>query len=262
MHYYTTSLLRSSAPTLTYYSQNKLTIGTLVSIPLKTTIKEAIVIAEVEKPAFETAEIVSVSDKVYSNEQMEIAKFISEYYFSSFGEAISLFLPYRRVGFQAHQEQGGNIVEVQSLVIDGGLEKPTLHSPTLSLIQQKAYDQLLEKERTLLFGVTGSGKTEIFISLMIKMMEEGKTSIFLMPEISLTPQMEKRLKVYFGDAVAMWHSKLTKKKKASILEGIEEGSIRIIAGARSALFVPLSNLGLIIVDEDCLLYTSPSPRDS
>ena len=81
-------------------------------------------------------------------------------------------------------------------------------------------------------------------------MEEEKTSIFLMPEISLTPQMEKRLKVYFGDAVAMWHSKLTKKKKASILEGIEEGSIRIIAGARSALFVPLSNLGLIIVDEE------------
>ena len=62
--------------------------------------------------------------------------------------------------------------------------------------------------------------------------------------------MEKRLKVYFGDAVAMWHSKLTKKKKASILEGIEEGNIRIIAGARSALFVPLSNLGLIIVDEE------------
>jgi len=82
------------------------------------------------------------------------------------------------------------------------------------------------------------------------MLEVGKTSIFLMPEISLTPQMEKRLKVYFGETVAMWHSKLTKKKKASILQGIEEGSIRIIAGARSALFVPLSNLGLIVVDEE------------
>ena len=82
------------------------------------------------------------------------------------------------------------------------------------------------------------------------MLEEGKTSIFLMPEISLTPQMEKRLKVYFGESVAMWHSKLTKKKKESILEGVEEGKIRIIAGARSALFVPLSNLGLIVVDEE------------
>ena len=117
-------------------------------------------------------------------------------------------------------------------------------------MQQNAYNQLLEKDKALLFGVTGSGKTEIFISLIAKMLEEGKTSIFLMPEISLTPQMEKRLKVYFGDTVAMWHSKLTKKKKESILEGIEAGSIRIVAGARSALFVPLSDLGLIIVDEE------------
>ena len=97
--------------------------------------------------------------------------------------------------------------------------------------------QVQEKQRSL-------------FHLMAKMLEEGKTSIFLMPEISLTPQMEKRLKVYFGDSVAMWHSKLTKKKKESILEGIEEGQIRIVAGARSALFVPLSNLGLIVVDEE------------
>jgi len=242
LHYYATSILRSSAPTLTYYSQDKLTIGTLVSIPLKTTIKEAIVIAEVEKPAFETAKIVSVSDKVYSSEQMEIAKFISEYYFSSFGEAISLFLPYRRGAPCGYPLDNKEIMNLKG--------QPQGIAPTLSPLQQKAYQAILKKDKSLLFGVTGSGKTEIFISLMAKMLEEGKTSIFLMPEISLTPQMEKRLKVYFGDVVAMWHSKLTKKKKASILEGIEEGKIRIVAGARSALFVPLSNLGLIIVDEE------------
>ena len=111
-------------------------------------------------------------------------------------------------------------------------------------LQQKAYDQLLKKDRALLFGVTGSGKTEIFISLMFKMIEEGKTSIFLMPEISLTPQMEKRLKVYFGDAVAMWHSKLTKKEeKHPSLEGIEEGSIRIIAGAQIGFVCSSFQLG-------------------
>ena len=235
MNYYETSLLRSSAPGLTYSSSQQLSSGILISVPLKTTLKDAVVIKEVEKPEFETAEIVSASDKVYSPEQMEIAKFISEYYFSSFSEAISLFLPFGRKSVQ-HSEFSVQNVEYKK--------------PVLSEEQQKVYDQLLVKDRALLFGVTGSGKTEIFISLMVKMMEEGKTSIFLMPEISLTPQMEKRLKVYFGDAVAMWHSKLTKKKKASILEGIEEGQIRIIAGARSALFVPLSNLGLIIVDEE------------
>jgi len=221
-------------------------MGSTVTVPLKTTQKEAVVVKEVAQPLFDAAEIVSVSEKVYHVEQMEIAKFISEYYFSSFSEAISLFMPYRRSGCP-HPDN--NLQKELSNMEDKnvGVRAPR---PTLSKIQQKAYNQLLKKDRALLFGVTGSGKTEIFISLMAKMLEEGKTSIFLMPEISLTPQMEKRLKVYFGDSVAMWHSKLTKKKKASILEGIEEGKIQIIAGARSALFVPLSDLGLIIVDEE------------
>jgi len=241
VNYYKIILLRSSAPYLTYFSHETLSVGTVVTVPLKTTIKEAVIIAEVEKPEFDTAEIVSVSDKFYTLQQMEIAKFISEYYFSSFSEAISLFIPYPvwccvPTAPQPLDEKTVGAVGTQH--------------PTLSVLQQKAYDQLLQKDRALLFGVTGSGKTEIFISLMVKMLEEGKTSVFLMPEISLSPQMEKRLKVYFGDTVAMWHSKITKKKKEQILEGIEAGKIRIIAGARSALFTPLPDLGLIIVDEE------------
>ena len=246
MKYYEIVLLRSSAPTLTYASIQTLSIGSVVTVPLKTTVKEAVVVAEVKKPTFETTEIVSVSDRYYSQEQMQIAKFISEYYFSSFSEAISLFLPYT-VGVNPCVRPLDK-KEIQTLTPFQGQTRGS--APTLTSSQQKAYQSILKKDKSLLFGVTGSGKTEIFISLMAKMIEEGKTSIFLMPEISLTPQMEKRLKVYFGDRVAMWHSKLTKKKKESILVGIEEGSIRIVAGARSALFVPLSNLGLIIVDEE------------
>jgi len=235
LHYYEISLLKSSAPCLTYHTLTPIPKGSIVAVPLKTTVKEAIVLREVSKPAFETEEILSVTEKYYTQAQMSIAKFISEYYFSSFSEAISLFLPY-----SLRKTQG----TVNTLVAE------LAEAPTLSSLQQKAYEQLLQKDKALLFGVTGSGKTEIFISLFSKMLDEGKTSIFLMPEISLTPQMEKRLKVYFGDTVAMWHSKLTKKKKESILSGIEEGTIRIIAGARSALFVPLDNLGLIVVDEE------------
>ena len=242
MNYYEVVLLRSSAPRLTYLSKQFLDIGTIVTVPLKSTVKEAVIVKRVEKPEFEVTEIVAVSQRMYSREQMEIAKFISEYYFSSLSEAISLFLPYIVSG-------GGDFSptknkDVQKAV---GLKFPL---PSLSEIQQKAYEQLLKKDKALLFGVTGSGKTEIFISLIFKMIEEGKTSIFLMPEISLSPQMEKRLKAYFGDTVAMWHSKITKKKKEQILESIEEGRIRIIAGARSALFTPLKDLGLIIVDEE------------
>jgi primosomal protein N' (replication factor Y) len=235
---------------LTYHSQHPLTVGSAVSVPLKTTLKEAVVTEEVEKPEFETAEIAFAADTYYTNEQIEIAKFISEYYFSSFGEAISLFLPYRR-SRSPHSDKYPKFSdkpEIENgIQINVGVGTPR---PTLTIQQQKAYELLLKKDKALLFGVTGSGKTEIFISLMAKMLEEGKTSIFLMPEISLTPQMEKRLKVYFGDSVAMWHSKLTKKKKESILEGIYSRKVRIVAGARSALFVPLEDLGLIIVDEE------------
>ncbi len=251
LYYYETILLKSSAPHLTYSSSDKLAIGSLVLVPLKSTSKEAVVIKEVKKPDFETEEIISVLDKYYSLEQIEIAKFISEYYFSSLSEAISLFIPYRRSGCPHPDDdaQPDNEYDENSNV-GVGAPRPTDWLPELTSLQQKVYSQLLTKDRALLFGVTGSGKTEIFITLMAKMLEEGRTSIFLMPEISLTPQMEKRLKVYFGDQVAMWHSKLTKKKKEQILEGIYAGEIHIIAGARSALFTPLKDLGLIIVDEE------------
>jgi len=243
LKYYKIALLKSSAPSLTYCSNQLLPVGSIVSVPLKTTVKEAVVLSEVEKPEFETAEIVSESDQYYTDGQMKMAKFISEYYFSSFSEAISLFLPYR-AGCCAPTAP----FDAEDTILPAGAVEA--QHPILNSIQQKAYEQLLKKERALLFGVTGSGKTEIFISLMFRMLAEGKTSIFLMPEISLTPQMEKRLSVYFGDRVAMWHSRLTKKKKREILERIEKGELRIVAGARSALFVPLRDLGLIIVDEE------------
>ncbi len=263
IYYYKIALLKSSAPNLTYYTNQILTTGTIIIVPLKTTTKQAIIISEVDKPEFDTAKIVSVSDKYYTSTQMEIAKFISEYYFSSFSEAISLFLPYCRSGCPLPDD---NLQKEVKVGLKSPLPKNDLHKelsniedknvgeriprPTLTSSQQQAYQSILKQDKSLLFGVTGSGKTEIFISLMVKMLEEGKSSIFLMPEISLTPQMEKRLKVYFGDRVAMWHSKLTKKKKESILKAIESGEVRIVAGARSALFVSLENLGLIIVDEE------------
>ncbi len=185
---------------------------------------------------------------------MEIAKFIATYYFSSLGEALGLFMPHRNP--RSHALRGNADESLNNNKIsnkdmhshrDGGNE---LELPTLSADQQKAYEFLLEKDKALLFGVTGSGKTEIFISLMAKTIEEGKQCIFLMPEISLTPQMETRLKKYFGERLAMWHSKLTKKKKEEILEKIYAGEIDVIAGARSALFTPLKDVGLIIVDEE------------
>jgi primosomal protein N' (replication factor Y) len=205
--------------------------------------KRAIVLKEVEKPTtFETSEITEVLEEFYSSSQMEIAKFIATYYFSSLGEALGLFVPCRG-RLPSHQFDNGTTV-------DGAMAIAPYEMPTLSTDQQKAFKLLQKKERALLFGVTGSGKTEIFISLMAKTIEEKKQCIFLMPEISLTPQMEQRLKKYFGERLVMWHSKLTKKQKEKIVEKIYNNEVDIVAGARSALFTPLEKVGLIIVDEE------------
>jgi len=179
---------------------------------------------------------------------MEIAKFIATYYFSSLGEALGLFLPCRG-RLPSHQSDNAKMVNGMT-VNNGAMAITPYELPTLSPDQQKAYESLLEKDRALLFGVTGSGKTEVFIKLMAKTIEEGKQSVFLMPEISLTPQMQMRLEKYFGKRVVMWHSKLTKKQKEKHLEAIYAGEVDIVAGARSALFTPLDRLGLIIVDEE------------
>ncbi len=229
---------------------------------MKSSVKNAVVLEETQKPDFDTFDILEVTDNFYSKEQIEIAKFICEYYFSSFGEAISLFLPYSFASSSRLTSSSSSGLTRGSIeIVDSCLRRndksgssprmaESVSEPKLSDAQQQAYDQLLQKNKALLFGVTGSGKTEIFISLMAKIVKEGKRSIFLMPEISLTPQMEKRLKAYFGERVAMWHSKLTKAKKEQILADIYSGKISIVAGARSALFVPLSDVGLIIVDEE------------
>ena len=235
LHYYKVVLYKSSAPILTYASSEAIALGRVVMVQVKTQEKVAIVYEETSKPSFDTSKIAVITSKYYNPFQMQVARFIAMYYFSSFSEAISLFVA-TSLTPKIEDREVGNVGDLQI--------------PLLSLGQQQAYDALLPKDKALLFGVTGAGKTEIFIALMIDILQKGKNSIFLMPEISLTPQMEKRLKIYFGTQVEMWHSKLSKKKKETILQGIAEGRVRIIAGARSALFVPLPKVGLIIVDEE------------
>lgn len=232
MYYYRVSLLNSSAPELTYSSTEDIEQYSIVTVPLKSKTKEALVLEVVEKPSFDTQDICDVTNRYYKTKQIEVAKFISQYYFSSFSEAISLFMPF------------------SSEDIEECVEEQVLNKPTLSTAQIKAFESIKKENISLLFGVTGSGKTEIFIELIYEMIKVKKQSIFLMPEISLTPQMEKRLQKYFGSRVAMWHSKLTKKKKLQILQDIKSGKVQIVAGARSALFVPFDNLGLIVVDEE------------
>jgi len=119
--------------------------------------------------------------------------------------------------------------------------------------QQKAVvDRILESESRefLIHGVTGSGKTEIYMHLVSEMIRCGKDSIILVPEISLTPQMVERFKGRFGGEISVFHSRLSQGERFDEWFRVREGKVRVAIGARSALFLPFSNLGMIIIDEE------------
>ncbi|NLX61053.1 MAG: primosomal protein N' [Tissierellia bacterium] len=127
---------------------------------------------------------------------------------------------------------------------------------TLTVEQKKTIDTILKsvkenKEDTfLLHGVTGSGKTEVYLQLVEEALRIGKDAIVLVPEISLTPQTVNRFVGRFGDNVAVLHSKLSQGERFDQWRRIREGKVKIAIGARSAVFAPFSNLGLIIIDEE------------
>ena len=137
----------------------------------------------------------------------------------------------------------------------------------LSSAQQLALTQVqasLEvKKVCLLHGVTSSGKTQIYIKLMEQYMNSNQQILFLLPEIALTSQIIRRLQKFFGGNIAIYHSKFNPNERVEIWNKVKEGSVKIVLGARSSLFLPFSNLGLIIVDEEhdpSYKQQDPAPR--
>ena len=138
---------------------------------------------------------------------------------------------------------------------DYGSEQRTL-SITLNAAQQMVVEHVvaaLEEHRPctfLLHGVTGSGKTQVYIECIRRCLDGGKSAIVLVPEISLTPQIVRRFKSHFGDRAQVVHSRMTPGERGDVWRVAREGSCRIVIGPRSALFAPLTNVGLIVVDEE------------
>lgn len=123
---------------------------------------------------------------------------------------------------------------------------------TLNKEQKEALDKIINSEKKifLIHGVTGSGKTEIYMNLVQQMMDKGKESIILVPEISLTPQMVERFKGRFGKDITVFHSKLSDGERLDEWFRVKNGKVKVAIGARSALFLPFKNLGIIIIDEE------------
>lgn len=122
--------------------------------------------------------------------------------------------------------------------------------------QEKAYNSISsyiennEYKSSLIYGITGSGKTEIYLQLIAKSLKLGKTAIMLVPEISLTPQIIDRFLARFGEQIAILHSKLSNGERYDEWQKIKDGKAKIVIGARSAIFAPVKNLGIIIIDEE------------
>ena len=137
----------------------------------------------------------------------------------------------------------------------------------LSKSQSKVYNQIKPAINQgkyygfLIHGIPGSGKTEIYIKLAQDTIKQGKSVIILIPEILLTTQMKSRFFKYFGDSIAIWHSKMSSSEKQKTLQNIASNEFKIVIGARSSIFTPLSNVGLIIIDEEQdASYKQESPK--
>lgn len=161
--------------------------------------------------------------------------------------------------FEEYEIEIGRLKEFKGEVISAN---------DLNQYQEKAFidikESFKEKDVTLLHGVTSSGKTEIYIQLILEYLEKGKQVLYLLPEIALTAQIINRLKKVFGDKIGIYHSKFSDSERVETWENIrKKDGYQVILGVRSSIFLPFSNLGLIIVDEEhenTYKQYDPAPR--
>lgn len=184
------------------------------------------------------------SDPLFTPELFEIAKWISRYYLCTIGEAIFTIIPSRgkretsAPGFSFSDEISGSGAKELSEE-----QENAVRSVIKSAKEKKA-------DYHYLYGKTGSGKTEVFLQAAEYLLSQGKGVIYLVPEIGLTPQVVESVTERFGNTAAVLHSGLTPSQKLNEWKKIMRREARIVVGARSAVFAPVPDLGLIIIDEE------------
>ena len=179
---------------------------------------------------------------LFGPELIETAFWISRYYLCTFGEAVFSMIPSGRRETSA----GGFSFEADT--------SGFTHKNILSDEQEKAVNEIISDSYTgkfhYLYGPTGTGKTEVFLSIAEKVLEKGKGVIYLVPEIGLTSQVSQEIVNRFGDTAAILHSGLTPSRRLNEWHRIQNREARVVVGARSAVFAPVPDLGLIIIDEE------------
>ena len=192
----------------------------------------------------------------------ELALWAADYYQYPVGEVLaSVFPSLVRKGKSCHCEERSDVAiskilaepSLKTLLTSGDPHVASLLRMTLnqeqSIVTNAMKKNLTHFNVSLLQGVTGSGKTEVYLSLLDMVIAQGKQALILVPEIGLTPQTVERFTQRFGDIVGVYHSGLTEKNKFNTWFAMLNGTVSILIGTRSAVFAPLKNLGIIIIDE-------------
>ena len=232
---------------LTYEYSDSLVPGVVVLVPLARRVVPGVVVKKVAQPDFATKKILQVLySKPLPQHLLKTIGFIHDYYLVPSGSAVSLILPRGVQKRRRKTEQMfGDVMKTEQ-----GSDLPEIR---LNEAQKKAL-KCLQKAvgaTKLLHGVTGSGKTNIYVKMALNALQDHKSTILLVPEIALTGQLVRVFREYFGERVVLIHSQQTEAERHLIFErilGSEEPLI--VIGPRSALFAPVVELGLIIIDEE------------
>lgn len=227
---------------LTYCYAKRLKAGSVIQVELQHGLVLGFVSSTTSKPRFKTKEIVGVLPlPPLPSHLLKLAAWLQDYYPAPLGLIAQQLLP---AGFTKKQLETPADLELGSAHTDG--------LPPLTEEQQAAITAMTDRDTYVLHGVTGSGKTRLYIELAARAIEAGKSAVILTPEISLTSQLSSRFREVFGERVVVLHSKQTPaERQAAWLTALRVGAKYplVIIGPRSALFAPVAELGLIVLDE-------------
>ncbi len=259
MHYYLVGVAKQAVkeqPFLTYSYDEELEIGSIVLVPLRNSSAIGVVFKKVVQPSFKTRPITKlVNDQPLPKHLLKITSWISDYYCTPTSQVLVSVLP---TGLNKKRRSGSKIDSIKTKDTNSQLTPTTEQSRAVSLIKQSPHKTLL------LHGVTGSGKTTVYIELVRDCLKSGHSAIIIVPEIALTAQLISQFAAHFQDIVLL-HSKLTESQRhLNWLRCLTTSSPQVIIGARSAIFAPVKQIGLIVVDEchESSLKQDKNPRYS
>ncbi|HNX91109.1 MAG TPA: primosomal protein N' [Candidatus Omnitrophota bacterium] len=225
-------------------------VGKRVSIPFREMTRIGYIVEVEDEPKVaEPKPVLDIIDEkpVFTKEAIELAKWIKERYFCSWGEALEAMIPSAMKHGKISMTT--RVLEEKEII---AASKPHVPNAEQEEVLRKINKCIDEKrhEVFLLHGITGSGKTEVYLQAMDNVLSKGKTGIMLVPEISLTPQTVERFVSRFGERIAIFHSKMLESARFNEWARIKDGRARIVVGPRSAVFSPFNDLGLVVIDEE------------